>query len=158
MSIVSSSGDDIEKKTVASIIDDASEIVKESGLSGVIRRIVIAGPLAAIGFAIAYGIRALENLYTGIITTITTTTEGLATNFFGNSEGTTGLTSILAAGADATSSAISGEWGIAGWAVSIGIVMGTLWAASEFYDRMDVDTLSGIDIPILSRYMGDEEN
>lgn len=139
-------------KSISSIINEAQNMVQSGGLGAVIRRTLIAGPLATVGYAIAYGIEALQELYTDPLASLGTAS-GDIVSAFGS-----GIELILTAGARGSADAL-GEYGIAAWITAILIIGGGIWVLGRIYDRMDIDFLTGIDVPVVSRYVGasDEE-
>lgn len=136
-------------KSVADIISEA----KNLGISGAVRKVLIAGPIATTGYALSYGIDSLQYVFTKPMEAL-----GLG-GFQLTMASLGGMADILDAGALATANDIMANWGILGWLVALAIIIGGLRLLGWAFDRMDIDFLSGVDVPILGRFVGttDEE-
>lgn len=136
-------------KSVSGIINEAQDL----GVSGSIRKILIAGPIATTGYALSYGIDSLQYVFTKPMEAL-----GLG-GFQLTMASLGGMADILNAGALATANDIIANWGLLGWIVALAIIIGGLRLLGWAFDRMDIDFLSGVDVPILGRFVGtsDEE-
>ncbi|WP_435143729.1 hypothetical protein [Halobaculum sp. P14] len=132
---------------MAKSVADIVEAAKESKLGKIVTGIVIGGPLATIGYALSYGVRSIQELITGTIGALETVTVGNIQALFGS------FPTILNAGAEGTASSLA-SWGILAWLVSVVIIFATLWMVSKAYDRLNIETLSGLDIPVIDRFQG----
>lgn|GEM_PF-4101470 len=140
-------------RSVADIIDDTQTTVANSGLGRVIRGTLIGGPIATVGYALSYGIDSLRKLITNPVDQLGLGSADVIGSFSG------GISLLLEAGSGGSAAALS-EYGVVAWIVAIGIIIGGLWVMGKGFDRMDIDTFTGIDIPLISRFSGasaDEE-
>jgi hypothetical protein len=138
---------------MAKSVSDIQESIQGMPIPKVLKQFLIALPIGVSGYSLSEGIDAtVQTFWVGPLETLGEITEDLTGASFGN------LAGILDAGAEASIGSLS-EYGIAGWLVAIALVAITIEVLSRLYDRYDVDTLTGIDIPIISRFIGatDEE-
>ncbi|QIB73541.1 hypothetical protein G3I44_04130 [Halogeometricum borinquense] len=136
-------------KSVTDILDD----VKNLPIPTVVKRFLVSLPIGVSGFALSEGIdTTVQAFWIGPLDKLGEVTKELTGASFGS------LAEILNAGADASIGSLS-EFGIAGWLVAIVLVVISLEVLSRLLDRFNIDTLSGIDIPIIGRFLGatDEE-
>ncbi|WP_135807268.1 hypothetical protein [Halorussus marinus] len=136
-------------KSVGDIIEEA----QGEGVSGTIRKILIAGPIATAGYSISYGIDSLQNVFTNPLDSLAEQTANLTESSLG------GMAELLDAGSLSSANAIINEWGLLGWLMALLLIIATMWLLGTAYDLLDIDFLSGVDVPILSRFSGasDEE-
>jgi len=136
-------------KSVSDIIGEA----KDLGIAGSVRKILIAGPIATAGYGLSYGIDSLQYVFTKPMEAL-----GLG-GYEVTLSSLTGMADILDAGAMATANNIMNQWGLLGWLVALGVIIAGLRLLGWAFDRMDIDFLSGVDVPILGRFVGttDEE-
>jgi hypothetical protein len=138
-----------ERKSVADIVDYA----RDSQLGSIVKGTLIGGPIATLGYGLSYGVDSVVGLYTGVIATLGDVTSGNLQAIFGS------FPLILNAGAEGSAGALA-SWGILAWLVAVAIILASIIMIARAYDRLDIETLSGIGIPGVDRFTGaspDEE-
>ena len=138
--------------SVSDIFDEVSKIMNDdNGLPTIINRFLLAGPIATVGYGIANGISSLISVFTHPLDTLGIETANLSGSLLG------GLATLLDSGAIGSGAALEGA-GLSAWIFAIGLVIVTIWLIGKAYDRLNIDFLSGINIPFIGRFMGASQN
>ena len=137
--------------SVTDIFSQVSNIMNDdNGLPTIVNRFLIGGPIATIGYGLANGISAMVGLFTHPMETLGLESGNLVGSLLG------GLGDLLDAGAIGSGNALEGA-GLTAWLFAIGLVIVTIFILGRVYDRLDIDFLSGINVPILSRFQGSSD-